>query len=75
MEIGIVYASIFSFIVFIFNCIAILEVIESTRSICARLIWCVLIFLFPPFGVICYIFFSARHKFTRNFDEDKLVYI
>ena len=72
METGIVGAGLFGFIFFILDCIAILEIIESKRSVCKRLIWCVFIFFVQPFGVICYFLFASRIKHTNEQSEPLL---
>ncbi|KAF9169241.1 hypothetical protein BGX21_011202 [Mortierella sp. AD011] len=42
-------------VVFILDLIAIFEVINSNRSVTAKLLWSLLIFLFPILGLVLYL--------------------
>ncbi|KAI8598627.1 hypothetical protein EDD21DRAFT_381942 [Dissophora ornata] len=50
----------FGLIVLILDLIAIFEVLNSTRSVVSKLLWSLLIFLFPVFGLIIYFLFGDR---------------
>ena len=54
MDSVIIIFILFGVVLLIFNCIAICEIINSTRSRYNKLMWCIFIFFFPPFGIICY---------------------
>ncbi|RIA89878.1 hypothetical protein C1645_771298 [Glomus cerebriforme] len=57
-----------SFIIFILDLFAIYEVLISNRTKGGKLLWVVLIFFFPIFGLIFYYFFSER-KEHYNYQE------
>ncbi|KAK5048180.1 hypothetical protein LTR84_005850 [Exophiala bonariae] len=61
---------IIGFIVLILDIIVILEVIQSTRPVSHKLLWSLLVFLFPIGGIIIYWLFSNRdsHKPSGGYE-------
>ncbi|KAF9922336.1 hypothetical protein FBU30_007577 [Linnemannia zychae] len=55
-------------IVFILDLIAIFEVINSSRSVSSKLLWSLLIFLFPIFGLIIYFLFGNREEHNSGYE-------
>ncbi|KAF9193321.1 hypothetical protein BGZ51_003595 [Haplosporangium sp. Z 767] len=49
-------------VVFILDLIAIFEVINSNRTVTSKLLWALLIFLFPILGLIVYFLFGNREE-------------
>ncbi|KAI7817243.1 hypothetical protein BC939DRAFT_466532 [Gamsiella multidivaricata] len=59
----------FGLIVLILDLIAIFEVLNSTRSITSKLLWALLIFLFPVFGLIIYFLFGEREQHNGGYES------
>ncbi|KAG0004834.1 hypothetical protein BGZ80_002066 [Entomortierella chlamydospora] len=55
-------------VVFILDLIAIFEVINSNRSVTAKLLWSLLIFLFPILGLVLYFLFGGREEHNRGYE-------
>ncbi|KAF9551531.1 hypothetical protein EC957_008200 [Mortierella hygrophila] len=55
-------------VVFILDLIAIFEVINSSRSVSSKLLWSLLIFLFPIFGLIIYFLFGKREEHNSGYE-------
>ncbi|KAL2106017.1 hypothetical protein VUR80DRAFT_7417 [Thermomyces stellatus] len=53
-------------IVLILDLIVIVEVLQSTRSPMSKLIWCLVVFLFPIVGMVIYWLFSNRTAHKRG---------
>ncbi|KAF8925386.1 hypothetical protein BGZ58_000858 [Dissophora ornata] len=49
-------------VVFILNLIAIFEIINSNRTLTSKLLWSLLIFLFPILGLVLYFLFGGREE-------------
>ncbi len=54
------FAGICSLIILIFDIIAIVEVINSSRSTGEKVLWCALIFFLPVLGLILYHFIGKK---------------
>jgi len=54
------------FAILILDIIVILEVLQSTRPISHKLLWCLGVFFFPLIGVIVYWLFSNRYAHMRG---------
>ncbi|KAF9362072.1 hypothetical protein BGX26_004157 [Mortierella sp. AD094] len=54
--------SLLGLIVLIIDLMAIVQVLNSDRSVASKLLWCLLIFLFPIFGIIIYYLFAERER-------------
>ncbi|KAI1305563.1 hypothetical protein EDD11_004920 [Mortierella claussenii] len=54
--------SLLSLIVLILDLIAIVQVLNSDRTVLSKLLWCLLIFLFPIIGIIIYYLFAERER-------------
>ncbi|KAF9157466.1 hypothetical protein BGX21_004149, partial [Mortierella sp. AD011] len=46
--------SLLGLIVLIMDLMAVVQVLNSDRPVTSKLLWCLLIFLFPIFGIIIY---------------------
>ncbi|EMD00519.1 hypothetical protein BAUCODRAFT_43560, partial [Baudoinia panamericana UAMH 10762] len=57
---------IFGFIVLILDIIVWVEVLKSSRPPSYKLLWCVLVFIFPVVGIILYWLFSDRAKWNAE---------
>lgn len=44
------------------------EVIKSDRPVSHKLLWSLLIFLFPIIGIIIYFFFSNRQSHSQGYE-------
>ncbi|KAF8980965.1 hypothetical protein BGZ46_003425 [Entomortierella lignicola] len=55
-------------VVFILDLIAIFEVINSNRSVTSKLLWSLLIFLFPILGLILYFLFGGREEHNAGYE-------
>ncbi|KAL1842113.1 hypothetical protein VTJ49DRAFT_5992 [Mycothermus thermophilus] len=53
-------------VVFILDVIVFVEVIKSSRTPAQKLIWCLVVFLFPVIGLIVYYLFSNRDAYQRG---------
>ncbi|KAI0391040.1 hypothetical protein F5Y17DRAFT_442316 [Xylariaceae sp. FL0594] len=51
---------ILGFIVLVMDLIVFVEVLKSNRPVPNKLIWCLVVFLFPVVGMIVYFLFSNR---------------
>lgn len=47
--------SLLSLIILILDLIAVVQVLNSDRSVLSKLLWCLLIFFFPIFGILIYL--------------------
>ncbi|KAF9081110.1 hypothetical protein BGX23_001295 [Mortierella sp. AD031] len=52
--------SLLSLIVLILDLIAVVQVLNSERTVLSKLLWCLLIFLCPIVGIILYYLFAER---------------
>ncbi|CZS98836.1 uncharacterized protein RAG0_07397 [Rhynchosporium agropyri] len=61
---------IVGFIVLILDIMVFLEVLKSNREVLPKLLWCVLVFVFPIGGLIIYYLFSnrAEHNTTGGYE-------
>ncbi|KEF60293.1 uncharacterized protein A1O9_05144 [Exophiala aquamarina CBS 119918] len=61
---------IIGLIVFILDIIVFVEVVQSTRPVSHKLLWSLLVFLFPIGGIIIYALFSNRaaHKPSGGYE-------
>ncbi|RGB29483.1 hypothetical protein C1646_713436 [Rhizophagus diaphanus] len=57
----------FGFLIFILDIFAIYEVFKSERTAAGKLLWTLLIFFFPIFGLIFYYFFSDRKRYNAEY--------
>ncbi|KAF9298823.1 hypothetical protein BGZ74_009206 [Mortierella antarctica] len=55
-------------IVLILDLIAIFEVINSNRSVTAKFLWSLLIFLFPILGLVLYFLFGGREEHNSGYE-------
>ncbi|KAJ9427917.1 hypothetical protein QL093DRAFT_2125531 [Fusarium oxysporum] len=46
----------------------VLEVLQSNRPVSHKILWCLVVFLFPVVGMIIYYLFSNRKSHMRNSD-------
>ncbi|PSS00687.1 hypothetical protein BD289DRAFT_450253 [Coniella lustricola] len=51
---------ILGFIVLVLDILVFIEVLKSNRSPASKLIWCLVVFLFPIIGMVLYWLFSNR---------------
>ncbi|KAI1132133.1 hypothetical protein F5Y10DRAFT_231605 [Nemania abortiva] len=51
---------IIGFIILVLDLIVFIEVLKSNRTTVDKLIWCLVVFLFPVVGMIVYFLFSNR---------------
>ncbi|KAI0542141.1 hypothetical protein GGR58DRAFT_454156 [Xylaria digitata] len=51
---------IIGFIILVLDIIVLIEVLKSNRPASNKLIWCLVVFLFPVVGMIIYFLFSNR---------------
>lgn len=52
---------ILAFLLFVWDVIVIMQIIESKRDVPSKLAWCALIFFFPIFGILFY-YALGHHK-------------
>jgi len=57
---------ILGFIVLILDIIVWMEVLQSNRPVPNKILWCVLVFIFPIVGMIIYYLFSNRAAHGRG---------
>ncbi|KAG0032624.1 hypothetical protein BGZ81_010437 [Podila clonocystis] len=55
-------------VVLILDLIAIFEVINSNRSVTAKFLWSLLIFLFPILGLVLYFLFGGREEHNSGYE-------
>ncbi|KAG0098624.1 hypothetical protein BGZ93_010978 [Podila epicladia] len=55
-------------VVLILDIIAIFEVINSNRSVTAKFLWSLLIFLFPILGLVLYFLFGGREEHNSGYE-------
>ncbi|KAK4140815.1 uncharacterized protein C8A04DRAFT_39552 [Dichotomopilus funicola] len=53
-------------IILVLDIIVIVEVIKSSRPPVHKLLWCLIVFLFPLVGLIVYYIFSNRSAYQRG---------
>jgi len=56
------------FVVLILDIIVFIEVLQSTRPVPNKVLWCLLVFLFPIGGMIIYWLFSNRKAHARGYE-------
>ncbi|KAI1005523.1 hypothetical protein K3495_g2701 [Podosphaera aphanis] len=56
--------SAIGFIVLVLDVIIFIEVLKSNRPPSHKLLWCVVVFLFPIFGLVIYWLFSDRKTYS-----------
>ncbi|KAF9985816.1 hypothetical protein BGZ65_009747 [Modicella reniformis] len=61
--------SILGLIIFILDVIAIFEVLNSNRNVTSKVLWSLLIFLFPILGLIIYYLFGGREEHNREYQS------
>ncbi|SPN96653.1 uncharacterized protein DNG_00174 [Cephalotrichum gorgonifer] len=61
---------IIGLIVLILDIIVFVEVLQSTRAPISKLIWCLVVFLFPVIGMFVYWMFSNRTAHRRGAGYD-----
>ncbi|KAI8595410.1 hypothetical protein EDD21DRAFT_391327 [Dissophora ornata] len=54
--------SLLGLIVLILDLIAIVQVLNSERPVLSKLLWCLLIFLFPFVGIVFYYLFAEQER-------------
>ncbi|KAF2002321.1 hypothetical protein P154DRAFT_533218 [Amniculicola lignicola CBS 123094] len=59
---GGVGGGIVGFIVLVLDIIVWIEVLQSNRPVANKVLWCLLVFLFPIVGMIVYYLFSNREQ-------------
>ncbi|KAK4246653.1 hypothetical protein C7999DRAFT_32987 [Corynascus novoguineensis] len=59
-------------IVLILDIIVLIEVLKSSRTPLQKLVWCLVVFLFPVIGVIIYYLFSNRSAYQRGSGYESL---
>jgi hypothetical protein len=59
---------VIGFVVLVLDIIAFVEVLKSGRPVPNKVLWCLLIFLFPVVGVIIYYFFSNRQAQSGGYE-------
>ncbi|KAI6840347.1 hypothetical protein KC340_g2769 [Hortaea werneckii] len=57
---------IVGFIVLVLDVIVWMEVLQSNRPVSHKVLWCVLVFIFPIVGIIIYWLFSNREAHKSN---------
>ncbi|KAI7088543.1 hypothetical protein KC356_g3219 [Hortaea werneckii] len=57
---------IVGFIVLVLDVIVWMEVLQSNRPVSHKVLWCVLVFIFPIVGIIIYWLFSNREAHKPN---------
>ncbi|KAL2121648.1 hypothetical protein VTJ04DRAFT_5675 [Mycothermus thermophilus] len=53
-------------VIFLLDIIVFVEVLKSNRTPAQKLIWCLVVFLFPVLGLIVYYLFSNRDAHRRD---------
>ncbi|CVK84986.1 hypothetical protein H9Q69_008049 [Fusarium xylarioides] len=59
---------IIGFIVLVLDILVWIEVLQSNRPVSHKILWCLVVFLFPIVGMIVYYLFSNRKSHMRNSD-------
>ncbi|KAL2168996.1 hypothetical protein VTG60DRAFT_6569 [Thermothelomyces hinnuleus] len=59
-------------IVLILDIIVFVEILKSRRTPVQKLIWCLVVFLFPVLGMIIYYLFSNRSAYQRDSGYESL---
>ncbi|KAF5671651.1 hypothetical protein FPRO06_00147 [Fusarium proliferatum] len=59
---------IVGFIVLVLDILVWIEVLQSNRPVSHKILWCLVVFLFPIVGMIVYYLFSNRKSHMRNSD-------
>jgi len=54
------------FVVLILDIIVFIEVLQSNRPVPHKVLWCLVVFLFPIIGMIVYWLFSNREEHNRR---------
>ncbi|KAF9760876.1 hypothetical protein IL306_004085 [Fusarium sp. DS 682] len=61
---------IVGFIVLVLDILVWIEVLQSNRPVSHKILWCLVVFLFPIVGMIIYYLFSNRQSHMRNAGYD-----
>ncbi|KAF8948986.1 hypothetical protein BGZ52_006316 [Haplosporangium bisporale] len=56
-------------VILILDLIAVFEVLNSNRTVSSKLLWSLLIFLFPVFGLIIYFLFANREEHNGGYES------
>ncbi|KAL2262399.1 hypothetical protein VTK26DRAFT_1448 [Humicola hyalothermophila] len=59
-------------VVLILDIIVFIEVLKSSRPPARKLLWCLIVFLFPIIGMIIYYLFSDRSSYQRGAGYESL---
>ncbi|EXL41287.1 hypothetical protein FOCG_16100 [Fusarium oxysporum f. sp. radicis-lycopersici 26381] len=59
---------IIGFIILVLDILVWIEVLQSNRPVSHKILWCLVVFLFPVVGMIIYYLFSNRKSHMRNSD-------
>ncbi|KAG0233473.1 hypothetical protein BGW42_007430 [Actinomortierella wolfii] len=52
--------SLLSLVILILDMICIVEILQSSRSVVSKLLWCLVIFLMPIVGIVLYFLLADR---------------
>ncbi|KAM0189699.1 hypothetical protein ACHAPA_010894 [Fusarium lateritium] len=63
---------IVGFIVLVLDILVWIEVLQSNRPVSHKILWCLVVFLFPIVGMIIYYLFSNRQAHMRSSGYDPL---
>jgi hypothetical protein len=63
---------ILGFIVLVLDIIVWIEIVKSSRPVSHKLLWCLLVFIFPIVGLIIYYFFSNRASHNSRGDYEPI---
>ncbi|KAF9146623.1 hypothetical protein EC957_010056 [Mortierella hygrophila] len=59
----------FGLIILILDLIAIFEVLNSNRNVTSKVLWSLLIFLFPILGLVLYFLFGGREEHNSGYES------
>ncbi|EPQ62838.1 BgtASP-20958 [Blumeria graminis f. sp. tritici] len=54
------------FVILVLDIIVFMEVLKSSRPLSHKLLWCLVVFMFPIFGLIIYWLFSNRDAYSNS---------
>ncbi|KAI9149032.1 hypothetical protein HJFPF1_11077 [Paramyrothecium foliicola] len=63
---------ILGFIVLVLDIIVFIEIVKSNRPVSHKLLWCLLVFIFPIVGLIIYWLFSNRAAHNTRGDYEPI---
>ncbi|KAG0047966.1 hypothetical protein BGZ83_007081 [Gryganskiella cystojenkinii] len=61
--------SFFGLVILILDLIAVFELYKSTRTLTAKFLWSLLIFMFPILGLVLYFLFGGREEHDAGYES------